>query len=245
MENSLASKDSSMDEVTDMASASAARNRDVSAGGSSSQAEATVPIKISPYTKYIISTSGRLSSIKRYNILLQTILGLDMAYLPINNHENGPIDPRDFVNTLRGMNCIGGAISRDIKHSVIEHLDEVEDFAAKVGSVNTVLVRRTAEKRSSLYGFNTDALGFRLAIQNSLNLLAIPVTKAVCYGYGGVTSVVVQVSPEIGFSTLFSLNLFMVIKVLKSMGIQTYICGRRLDEAARRATELGAEVRYL
>ena len=42
------------------------------------------------------------------------------------------------------------------------------------------------------------------------------------YGYGGVCSVVVA--------------------VLRSLGIKTYCCGRRLEEAAKRASQLGAVV---
>ena len=45
---------------------------------------------------------------------------------------------------------------------------------------------------------------------------------AVCYGYGGVTSVVVA--------------------VLKRLGVDVYITGRRRDAAARRAEELGAKL---
>ena len=35
-------------------------------------------------TRYIISTSGRASSIRRYERLLQELLQLNMAYLPIS-----------------------------------------------------------------------------------------------------------------------------------------------------------------
>ena len=48
------------------------------------------------------------------------------------------------------------------------------------------------------------------------------VKAAVCYGYGGVTSVVVA--------------------VLKRLGVDVYITGRRRDAAARRAEELGAKL---
>jgi shikimate 5-dehydrogenase len=192
------------------------------AGGAGMMAEDGVYMKITAKTKFIVSTSGRVSSVKRYTVLLQEILGLDYAYIPINNQENGPIDPAAFAATLKGMNCVGGAISRDIKHTIIPHLDVVDDFAAQIGSVNTVIVKRTEDRRSQLYGYNTDAVGFRVAIDNALRSSGVQVTKAICYGYGGVTSVVVQ--------------------VLKSLGITTYITGRRLDEAERRAGELGAEV---
>ena len=77
-----------------------------------------VSMKIGPKTRFIISTSGRLSSLIRYKKLLQDILKLDIAYISISSHENSYIQPQEFVNTLRGMNCIGGAISKDIKHNL-------------------------------------------------------------------------------------------------------------------------------
>lgn len=113
---------------------------------------------------------------------------------------------------------MGGAISKDIKHTIIPHLDFVDEAAAHIQSVNTVIVRD-----NKLYGYNTDALGFRCAIQPAIETSESIVESAICYGYGGVTSV--------------------VIAVLLSLGIKkVFICGRRLDEAAKRASEFGVDV---
>lgn len=178
-----------------------------------------ISMRIGPSTKFIISTSGRISSLSRYNRLLQDILMLDIAYIPISSNDlnNLSILPQNFANVLRGLNCIGGAISKDIKNSIIPYLDELDDISIKTQSVNTVIL-----KDGKLIGHNTDALGFKLAISNTINNSIIKIESAICYGYGGVTSVVVH--------------------VLKSFGIKTFIVGRRLDEARKRATELSAEV---
>ena len=79
-----------------------------------------VSFDIGPNTRYIISTSGRVSSLLRYKKLLQDELNLDVAYLPSHSMSalDPKIDPQNFVWTLRGMPCIGGAISRDIKEAV-------------------------------------------------------------------------------------------------------------------------------
>ena len=79
----------------------------------------------------------------RYKKLLQDILKLDVAYISISSNIPGQnkIDPKCFSQALRGMPCIGGAISKDIKHSIIPFLDKVDQFAEKIGSVNTVLVK--------------------------------------------------------------------------------------------------------
>lgn len=49
-----------------------------------------INMKIGPQTRYIVSTSGRISSIQRYRKLLQDILQLDIAYIPI--HSNSSIN---------------------------------------------------------------------------------------------------------------------------------------------------------
>lgn len=176
----------------------------------------TIPINIGANTKFIISTSGRLSSLNRYRILLQDLLNVDIAYIPINSGkaDNVVIDPQRFAWALRGLPALGGAISRDIKHSIIPFLDEVDELAMKIQSVNTVVVQGDG----SLKGYNTDAIGFRAAIVNGIAKSGVKVTKAVCYGYGGVASVVTS--------------------ILSELGIEVCITGRNPAAAERRAQEL-------
>eukprot|EP00966_Prymnesium_polylepis_P038754 899437-Prymnesium_polylepis.1 len=136
-----------------------------------------VRVAISPTTRYIISTSGRPTSARRYRVLLEDLLRADVAYLPISSPE-GKIDPQCFAWALRGLNAIGGAISKDIKGTITPFLDEVDPLAAQVGAVNTVIRRGTR-----LHGYNTDALGFERAIRAAI--AGVEVKTAVCYGYGG------------------------------------------------------------
>lgn len=177
----------------------------------------TLPIKIGGATKFIISTSGRVSSLKRYQKLLQEVLEVDIAYIPISSGSSidAAIDPQRFAWTLKGMNCVGGAISKDIKHSIIPFLDEIDESAKAVQSVNTVIY-----KNARLIGYNTDAFGFQAAITHGMRQHQFSIKKAVCYGYGGVASVVVY--------------------VLLSLGIEVFIAGRRLEIAQERAHELNA-----
>lgn len=179
-----------------------------------------VSMVIGPHTRYILSTSGRISSVQRYECLLQRLLKLDIAYLPIHSGstESPAIDPVRFIGALRGMPCIGGAISRDIKHSVVSHLDEIDESASAVQSVNTVVVLAGGR----LKGYNTDVLGFRTAIQEGLRDSAISVTTAVCYGSGGVTSVVTT--------------------VLKQLGFRVFLAGRNMQAVEARCAELGVEL---
>jgi hypothetical protein len=47
-----------------------------------------INMKIGPQTRYIVSTSGRISSMQRYRKLLQDILQLDIAYIPIHSNSS-------------------------------------------------------------------------------------------------------------------------------------------------------------
>ena len=47
-----------------------------------------INMKIGPQTRYIVSTSGRISSMQRYRKLLQEILQLDLAYIPIHSNSS-------------------------------------------------------------------------------------------------------------------------------------------------------------
>lgn len=123
------------------------------------------------------------------------------------------IDPQQFAWALRGMPCLGGAISRDIKQAIIPFLDEIDPAAAEINSVNTVI-----RSGSKLVGFNTDAVGFRSALVSSLGNSLDNIESVVCYGYGGVTNVVAH--------------------VFKSLGKAVYITGRRADMVQKKADEL-------
>lgn len=179
-----------------------------------------VSMVIGSHTKFIISTSGRLRSLERYQCLLQKLIQADIAYVPIHSGKlsDPVIDPQRFVWALKGMPCIGGAISRDIKHAIIPLLDELDDSVKGVNSVNTVIVL----PNGNLRGYNTDVIGFSSAIDIGMQVSGISVKKAVCYGYGGVASVVVS--------------------VLKSLGIEVYITGRSITSAEIRAKELNVGV---
>lgn len=64
------------------------------------------------------------------------------------------------------------------KEAILQHLDEIDDDARALGAVNTVVVRDTA-----LRGYNTDAIGFGLALESAgCNPRGI---SAVVFGAGG------------------------------------------------------------
>lgn len=164
-------------------------------------------------TRYIISTSGRLSSIQRYNNLLQKLLGVDIAYIPINPYPDElKIDPENFASAIRGMGAIGGAISKDIKIEIIPFLDELHESATQVMSANTII-----REGKRLIGYNTDIYGFKKAMEYCMKRVTYNIKRAVVYGYGGIFNV--------------------IFHVLNSMGVEVTITGRKQDAVEKKCKE--------
>ena len=59
------------------------------------------------------------------------------------------------VASLRGENYLGANVTVPHKQAVMEYLDEIDELAARIGAVNTIV-----NQSGRLVGFNTDALGF-------------------------------------------------------------------------------------
>jgi shikimate dehydrogenase len=82
-----------------------------------------------------------------------TALGLDWVYVPF---DVAPGDLDKAVSGLRAMCFAGVNCTVPLKERVGEWLDAIDDEAAKVGSVNTIVVH----KNGSLVGCSTDGRGF-------------------------------------------------------------------------------------
>jgi shikimate 5-dehydrogenase len=169
----------------------------------------------------IISTSGRSSSKRRYEQLLKD-LNIEGQVKYETFDVTGEGDAAAFAAMLRRRDtnkmCIGGAISKGIKASIIKELDSLDATAEVQQSVNTVVV---SPIDGSLKGYNSDMLGFRIAIAGSMPTDE-PFKSAIIYGYGGVTLV--------------------ASRVLMSLGMDAssiFITGRDQSKARARAAELG------
>ncbi len=83
--------------------------------------------------------------------------GADLTYVPFR------VEPEDLEDALRGLcalNVQGVNVTVPHKQRVIPYLSEIDDTAASIGAVNTLV--RTDE---GFKGFNTDAEGFLTAIR--------------------------------------------------------------------------------
>ena len=166
------------------------------------------------YNMFVYSTSGRISSVYRYQALLEDVLQTDIKYIVPKNID-AKVCPKEYTDIIRRKNCLGGSISKDIKNAVIPYLDSLDDSANSLQSVNTVI----HSKQGGLIGHNTDIIGFKEAIIKGIERSGVDVVKkAVCYGYGGVTNVAAV--------------------VLTNMGVELFISGRNADKILQRSQEL-------
>ncbi len=82
---------------------------------------------------------------------------LDYAYLPFQVKAEAL---EQAVHGIRALNMRGVNVTIPHKQTVMRWLDDVDDLAAKVGAVNTIV-----NERGQLTGYNTDAPGFLRAMQ--------------------------------------------------------------------------------
>lgn len=137
-------------------------------------------------------------------------LGLDAVYLAFD------VEPKDLAAAMEGARSLGVrqlAVSLPHKQTVMNHLDEVDATARRIGAVNTV-TRRSGR----LLGSNSDWIGAVRALEDHTSLDG---ARAVVLGAGGSARAVV-----------FG---------LRERGAQVSVLNRTPARAEALAAELGAE----
>lgn len=86
--------------------------------------------------------------------------GIDAVYVPFHVK---PACLADAVASIRALNLVGVSVTVPHKELIIPYLDELDDGAALIGAVNTVVNRE-----GRLIGYNTDAPGFLTSLQRDL-----------------------------------------------------------------------------
>jgi len=84
--------------------------------------------------------------------LAYELTATNAAYLAWDIAEE---DLESTVSQIRKLDMIGANISMPFKQKVFPYLDEVDEMALKIGSVNTIVHRD-----GKLKGYNTDGIGF-------------------------------------------------------------------------------------
>ena len=134
---------------------------------------------ISIYTKLVAllgNPLGQSLSTKMQNAGFSHC-GLDYVYFPLET--TGESLPA-IVKAIRYLNFAGFGVTKPDKVAVMAHLDELDDFAARMGAVNTVMV----QPGGRLKGYNTDADGFIRSLRESWSG-SFPESVFLCLGAGG------------------------------------------------------------
>jgi shikimate dehydrogenase len=86
--------------------------------------------------------------------------GLNNVYLAFH-----VTDIKAAVQGIRALNLKGVSITIPHKISVMEHLDDIDRNALKIGAVNTIVNRN-----GRLYGYNSDGIGALKALQQTTSI---------------------------------------------------------------------------
>jgi 3-dehydroquinate dehydratase/shikimate dehydrogenase len=103
---------------------------------------------------------------------------LDAVYLPFLVR-----DLKDFLAAVRPLNIAGFSVTLPHKEAILEHLDDCDPLAARIGAVNTVVVRGGGK----LYGCNTDYVGVLRALEKRVQLTG---SRVLILGAGGAARAV-------------------------------------------------------
>ena len=141
---------------------------------------------ISKDTQLCISLAARPSNIgTRFHNKLYELLGLDFVYKAF-----APTDIVNAVAGIRGLPIRGAAVSMPYKETVIGLIDELDESANAIQSVNTIV-----NDGGRLKGFNTDFV----AVQTLLRQAGVRSThRVVVHGSGGMAKAVAAAVASLG-----------------------------------------------
>ncbi len=132
--------------------------------------------------------------------------GLNMCYVAFRVE-----DLEAAMAGARGLHLLGLSVTIPHKVAVLEYLDEVEETAGRIGSVNTVLNRK-----GRLIGYNSDGMGAVRALREA----EVPMAeeKVTILGSGGAARAIA-----------FSLGKEVALREMVLLGVEVEEC-RRLAE---------------
>ena len=140
--------------------------------------------------------------------------GLDACYQAIDVDYPSLCN---FVSTLRGNEVMGANVTVPHKETVIALLDVLDEDARLIGAVNTI------ENRGGvLVGYNTDALGFVMALKEEASFDPVGKT-ALILGAGGAARAVVVALASAGVESLFIANRTLVRANVLAEGVRHII----------------------
>jgi len=85
---------------------------------------------------------------------------------------------REFLGAMKGFGVVGLSVTIPHKETILRSLDDCDPLAARIGAVNTVVVRGGGR----LYGYNTDYVGVLRSLEQRLRLAG---SRVLLLGAGG------------------------------------------------------------
>ncbi|MEW6429329.1 MAG: shikimate dehydrogenase [Thermodesulfobacteriota bacterium] len=135
--------------------------------------------------------------------------GLDKVYVPLPVRDVAPA-----MAGMRGLGLRGASVTIPHKQAVIDHLDDLDPVARRIGAVNTLVVGDDGR----ITGYNTDWLGANRALAEQVPLAG---SHVLLVGSGGSAR-------AIGFG-------------LREAGARVTVANRGVDRGKLLAAELGAD----
>lgn len=146
----------------------------------------------------------------------------DLVYLCLDTETK---DLKTALAALKIFGAVGGNVTYPNKQEVLKYLDEIDETAEIIGSVNTIKIDEDTKK---IKGFNTDGLGFI----ESLEKKGIPYKdkKMVLIGVGGAGRAIAIQSAYSGIKELVikELNKEVADEVLNTIKTKIPKCNVRL-----------------
>ena len=146
-------------------------------------------MKIDGYTRMaaVIAHPIRHSISPFIHNLAYELTATNAAYLAWDIAEE---DLESTIYQIRKLDMIGANISMPYKQKVFPYLDEVDEMALKIGSVNTIVHRD-----GQLKGYNTDGIGFFRSLPNDFSIQG---KNLVLLGAGGAALAIIAQAVKLG-----------------------------------------------
>lgn len=150
-------------------------------------------MSISPNTKLYISASSKPGSfgLKVYNHLFE-VNQIDAIYIPLKV-ENA----HDLAQAIRTLGISGCSVSMPLKTQILPFLDQCDELASELNSVNTIV-----NTNGILKGFNTDFYGALSTLRVALQGQDLRSSSVLVYGAGAVALSVIKALRDLGCTNI-------------------------------------------
>ncbi|OGI02523.1 MAG: shikimate dehydrogenase [Candidatus Melainabacteria bacterium GWF2_37_15] len=157
--------------------------------------------------------------------------------------ETAPEELKDRVDYLKNNNFRGFNVTIPHKVAIMEYLDKIDNFALKVGAVNTVII----DENKKLFGYNTDVYGFIHAIPTDIRH-NLNNKNAAIIGSGGATRAIIEGMTALGIKEVKIFTLESELEKAKELGVNCFVLNEKVNlegiSLVVNATPVGMEGKF-